>query len=318
MDCQNCALPIEEGALFCGNCGQQVRYADSHISSVLKNESRHPHMSGTEYSSFGHLIMNGGAAAAAVPRYALTTYHNHNHVKIIFALVCSLIGIVGAFFIPLVGIALGSVALVLATLATHESGRALKISALILSVLAILAGLGVWVHLAATNPRLHPALAQTAASAAPAGNAVTSLRVTTPCYSVSFPVALNIYNAQGSCEMNAYNGASLAKSSNVYKVLSSSSTIVTESNFLTVTKKAVDNDIKQNLPGFLIQSEGLGSFAGSPAYYVNAANAQEGVAIEEGAVLHSSAAGTNLFVLVHVTFGKSTNLTPLEKSWVWK
>jgi hypothetical protein len=233
-------------------------------------------------------------------------------------LVCGILGIVGALFIPLIGIVLGITGIVLATLATSASGRALKITGLIVSIGALLASLGVWVYVANENPRLHPAAAQKAAAVQSSGSATTAVALTTPCYSLRFPVELNIDNATKSCDMDAYNGKALTSSTNVYKVLTSMDTNITAASFPTIAKKAIQTDVSENLPGYAVSSEGAGMFAGSQAYFVNATNSSSGIAVEEAAVLHSSAIGPGLFVLIHITFGTSTNLGVLESNWQWK
>jgi hypothetical protein len=168
------------------------------------------------------------------------------------------------------------------------------------------------------NPKLHPQAAQKAAAVNSSADAITEIGLMTPCYSLKFSVELNVDNAKGSCEMDAYNGSSLEGSSNVYKVLTSVSNTITSANFTTIAQKAIQTDVAENLPGFVISGQGTGTFAGSQAYFVNAADASSGVAVEEAAVLHSSAAGPGLFVLVHITFGGSTNLSALERNWQWK
>jgi hypothetical protein len=320
MDCPNCGQPVDATAIYCGNCGHPLQQAQTNpvaavtspIASVISQTST----TSQEFEAFGHLATGG--AATAVPSYAIDTTHTHNHLKVILSMVLGLLGIAGAFFIPLLGIAFGITGIILATTATHASGRWLKICALFASIVALLCGLAVWAYIASNNPRLHPAAAQKAAVANSSANAVTSLNLSTPCYSITFPEQLNVENTGGSCVMDAFNGSSLEASSNVYKVLATTSTTITSVNFSAIAKKALENDVAENLPGFTITSEGGGTFASSQAYFINAADSTSDVAVEEGAVMHSSAAGPELYILVHITFGTSANLSGLENNWQWK
>jgi hypothetical protein len=314
MDCPKCGQPVEAGAVFCGNCGQQIASSDSPIASVLASSNTTPSV--PAFSSLDSVATGG--SVLAVPAYARDAIHVHSHVKVTLALALGIFGIVGALLYPVVGIALGIIGLILATTARGLTTKKFKITAIIVSAVALLTALGVAAYSSDHNPRLHPALAQKAATVQSSGTAVTAIRLTTPCYSLTFPGQLNIDNATGSCEMDAYNGSSLASSSNVYKVLTSTVSHITQSNFTTVAQKALESDVAENLPGFTISSEGGGMFSGSPAYYVNAANTSHGIAVEEAAVLHSSASGTSLFVLVHGTFGTTTNLSALESKWQWE
>jgi hypothetical protein len=313
MNCPRCGQPIAEAALFCGNCGLQLPQAVSPIANVLQRSTE---QSPATYASFGHMATSGGVFAA--PAYAVTSNHVHNHVKIVLALVAGCIGIIGAAFIPILGIGLGITGLVLATTASRASGRGLKIAAIILASIAVLAGLGVWGYVASKNPRLHPGQTQKTVAAAASAHAVTESALSTPCYSFTLPTSLNITNTSGSCQMNAFNGTTLATSSNVYKVLISQDNGVTTTNFNGIAKKALEDDITENLPGFMITGEGSGTFSNSPAYYLTANDISDGVAVEEATVLHSSATGAGVYVLVHITFGTSTNLNTLDKSWQWK
>jgi membrane protein implicated in regulation of membrane protease activity len=310
LDCPNCGQPVDAGALFCGNCGQALQAAHSPIAQAVEQDAAKPN----DYASFGQLATIG----AAVPAYAISQTHVHNHVKVILALVFGILAIAGGLFIPIIGLVLGIAGTVLATTATHASGKWLKITALVVSIIGLLTALGVWAYVANTNPKSHPEEAQKAAVVGSSANAVTEIGLTTPCYAVSFPLKLNVANSRGSCEMNAYNGSSMEASTNVYKVLTSTSATITATNFTVIAEKALQTDIAENLPGFTIYGQGSGTFAGSQAYFINAANSSSGIAVEEAAVLHSSAAGPGLFVLVHLTFGTSTNLSALESNWQWK
>ncbi len=93
---------------------------------------------------------------------------------------------------------------------------------------------------------------------------------------------------------------------------------------MPAAKTAIEKDVATNLPGFTINNESVGEFAGAPGYFVNASDQSKGVAYMEAAVLHSSsatgggAARDNVFVFVHAVTGSHTDLTKLETAWRWK
>ncbi len=362
--CPNCAQPLDTGATFCGNCGQQITQGSlpaappvapgpqtmappqvqsqpqvtpsviqppqgmvppppaiqaqptpsSPIAQVMNNQmGQNP----TGYAPAGVQPMAAGWGMAALPSYALATTHPHN-TKMTLAIVFGALGIVGALFIPLIGIAFGITAAVLTTTSHTAVGRGLKITGIILSVLAILAGLGSWVYVVAHDPKLQSTTStSSAASSPPSSTSVSTATVTTPCYTVTFASNLNVENQSGSCEMNAYDGSSLASSSNIYKVLVTSAPTVTAANLPTIAKSAIEKDISTNLPGFSVTNEASGQFASSPDYEVKAANSSN-VAVVEAAVIHSSSGGNNFFTLVHAENGSTTDLSGIENGWQWQ
>jgi protease PrsW len=255
------------------------------------------------------------AEGRAVARLALPLHARH-HVKLVLAIIFGGIGIAVALFVPLLAIILGIAAAVLVTTASAGAGRAIKITGLTLASLAILAGLAAWVYVVVHDPRLHTSLvaSQTQPAGASSRSAVT---VNTPCYDVTFAGQLTVENQPGSCELNAYNGSSLAGSSNVYKILTSNAPALTAAAFPALAKAAIEKDVSANLPGYTITGETPGQFAGSPDYVVNTASTAN-VTVVEAAVLHSSADDNNFFILVHATRGSKTDLSGLERGWQWK
>jgi uncharacterized membrane protein len=314
--CPNCGQQLDPGAAFCGNCGQAISLpasAASPIARVLENQA------GPQLVSYHPITVQPLPAAAGntagLPSYAVAVNPSHHHVKLALAVVAGLLGIGAALFIPILAIALGITGIVLATTVPSIAGRLVKLAGITLAALAILAGLAAWVYIAVHDPRLKAVLATTQAQ--PAGNSRSAVTVTTPCYSVTFAGQLNVENQKGSCELNAYNGNSLESSTNLYKVLTSSAPTLTSVAFPGLAKSAIEKDVSENLPGFMITGENLGQFAGSPAYVVTTAN-KSNVAVVEAAILHPSTGGNNFFVLVHASQGGSANLSSMEQGWQWK
>jgi hypothetical protein len=284
MTCPNCHQITEDGAAFCGNCGQPL---------VL-------------------------ATAATATAYALANPAQHSgETKALLALLLGLAGIVGAlFFIP-VGLALGIAGLVMGTMSRSSPKRGLSTAGLVFSSLAILASLASWTYAIRHDSKFSQSASSDAAPGV-AAPAVAASDISTPCYSAGFVSELNVSNGSDSCDMSAFNGTTLDTSTNAYKIYADTSQNVNSNDYAGIFKPALEKDVSTNLPGFTIDSEGLGNFAGSPAYIVNSSDKVDGVAVVEAAVLHQAGPGENVFILVHAVSGPAADLTTLESQWQWK
>jgi fumarate reductase subunit D len=296
MNCSNCQLPLDEGAAFCGNCGYPVHYR------------------GKNHGLSAPIAHAGATAVAAqMPAYALAKPAFHSgEIKAILSLLFGVVGIVGALLTVLVGLVFGIIGLVLGTMAHRTIRHRLSMVGSVLSTLAILVNLVVWGYL------VQHAQQAKRASLAAGSQTVASATLDTPCYHTGFVDQLNISNAAGSCDMNAFNGPTAADSTDAYKVLSDQVALVTENNFETFAQRAIEKDVQVNLPSFTIQSERYTAFAGSPAYVVTTHDTSRDVAVVEAAVLHESSNGSNVFVLVHATGGAPADLNTIEGQWQWK
>jgi uncharacterized Zn finger protein (UPF0148 family) len=338
--CPNCDQSLDQGALFCGNCGQRVirvKTDDIDLDDIvvpkragyaqdkkLKQETPLISLKNNDQKMNASLpgnqpLVNYIAAAATqasvkpLPAYAIAYPHPKQHHAAI-ALALGIIGIGAGLIVAILGIFLGIAGIILSTTSYKKSSKGLKISSLTVSVLALLVGIGVWVHAVSTDPGDH----SQKVVEAPTANGISVFSVTTPCYSVGFSTELNVNNLKGSCAMNAYNGASVSSSTDIYKVLTNHVSGLNQSNFAALTKKAIESDISKNLPGFNIFSESATQFAGDRAYYVQATDSVQNVAIiEEGILSSSKSSPDNLFVIVHVTEGSSTSLSNLQNTWQW-
>jgi len=332
MNCQNCNEVIEAGAAFCGNCGQPFRSATvmppapppnpaasitnipvavSPIAQVWQNQ---PAIAENPQP------LNGPFAAAAegVPGYALATPAQHTgEQKALLALLFGVAGIVGALFMAIIGLALGIAGLVMGTMSRSGTKRGLSTAGLFISSLAILASLAVWTYAIKHDPALQQSASQPTSHNVTAP-AVSASDLSTPCYSAGFVDKLNVSNSPNSCDMNAFNGSSLDTSTNAYKVYADQSSAANTNNFTSIVKPALEKDVKDSLPGFIVDREQAAQFAGSPAYIINTSDNAQGVALVEAAVLHPIGNGENIFILVHAAAGRTTDLSTLEAQWQWK
>jgi hypothetical protein len=284
MNCPNCQEPVEDGAAFCGSCGQPLA-------------GRHD-------------------MTAAVPGYALAVPSRHaGETKALLSFLFGTIGIIGSVFIALFGLVLGVAGLIMGTLSRASPKHVLSTLGLIASSLSILAGLAVWVYAANHDSKLDRGPAS--ATQTPAVT-TTASGLATPCYSFNFVDSLQISNNKVNCDMQAFNGRTFAASSDVYKIYASRSRATTVSGFNALAKKALETDVKTNLKGFTLAREQVTTFAGSPAYVVNAVDDVHHIAVIEAAVFHQSPTGENTFIILHANSGATSDLQVLESQWQWK
>lgn len=286
MECPRCHEPVETDAAFCGNCGQQLTAAEG----------------------------ASGADLAAVPAYALAAPTQHaGEMQSLLVLLAGVTGMIGALFVPLVGLSLGTAGLIMGTVYRRSSPRRrLNTAGLGFAAVATLLALGTWAYAYNHEARLK----QQAASPA-AANAATA-ELSTPCYSLSFIDRLNVASRSGSCDVSAFNGNTLNTSTNAYKIYASRAAALNTASFTSLAKQALEKDVKINLPEFTIDTQRVSGFAGSPAYTINASNKSQGVAVVETAVYHPVKSGPNVFILVHAVNGETADLHLVEGQWQWK
>lgn len=274
MDCPNCQEPVEPAAKFCGNCGQPLKWSRSSVAIAREAALANPARLGENQAVLSVLL---GAA-----------------------------GLAGAAFMAVFGLGLGLAGLVLGSLSLSKAKHKLNVAGVILSALAVVAGLAVWTY--AVN---HDKTVQASMAASR-----TADNLSTACYSLGFANKLNV--SQAGCDMRAYNGPDLGNSTEAYKVYANQTSLQDAASFTRQAKQALEKDVKTSLAGYSIVSEGVGAFAGSPDYQVVATDKIHGVSVAEAAVYHPVKTGDNVFILVHAMAGQSANFTTLEAEWQWK
>ncbi|HEY1645534.1 MAG TPA: zinc ribbon domain-containing protein [Candidatus Saccharimonadales bacterium] len=296
--CRSCNEEIEDGAVYCGNCGVKLTRG-SLAKQVYENGS----------ATTTAIALN--PASPNIPAYATNHDHHKQHWAAL-ALAFGILAVCGGLLIPILGVSFAVIGIVLSTSSLRITHGWLKSSGLIVPVIALLFSLGVYVNALNHSPKVQEA------NQAATSDGVATISVTTPCYTLTFGSELNVNNSSGSCSMNAYNGTALGNSSSIFKVVASQTTNVSITNFDSLAKQAIETDISKNLPGFSITSEQSNLFDGSPAYIIQAYNQSSNVAFSEEVILHSTSSGKdNYFDIVHATNGQSASLANLQKTWQW-
>lgn len=303
MNCPNCSQTVEAGAAYCGNCGQPLQ--KSRPLARFRNRGSQP-------------PAQIALAPAGAPAYTLPVAAQQlGEMRAMVSVLLGITGIVGGLFMAIFGLLLGVSGLIAGTWARTTYRRGLSMAGLIFSSLAILVGLAVWIYAVQHDPRFNQGASKTGHSRSTTP-AVAADNLNTPCYSAGFIDELNVTNSPDSCDMNAYNGQTLSSSTNAYKVYADTTQIASANNFMTLAKQALEKDVRQNLAGFEVDNQRVGSFAGAPAYIINASDRANNVTVVEAAVMRQVSNGQNVFILVHAASGTATDLDILESEWQWK
>lgn len=305
MNCLRCQQPIENGASFCGNCGQAL----SQIGQVMQNQQVAAQQAPTAHLPNRPAMASPGGQA--VPTYAIATpAQSKGEMKAVLSIIFGLLGVAGGLIIPLVGFIFCFTGFVLATLAWNSPRRSLSIIGLVLSLVALTSSVGMTAYVWQNKTNK--------SSMGSSATASGSLSVSTPCYSAGFGSQLNVDNTEDSCDMAAFNKDTFANSTEGYKVYAQSSQVVNEANVAEFGKSAIEKDLQTNLSGYKTVSSDAIRFAGSPGYAVKAENPKDGISIVEAVVFHETDNGKNLFVIVHADSLVKADLAKLEKDWRWK
>jgi hypothetical protein len=265
-------------------------------------------------SAYGVPAYSGQAAALSIQPYAIAASKTSN-IKGILALVFGLMSMVSSILIPIVGLIFALAAIVLASISLSKRKRGLAMAGLVTGILGLLVGIALIAHNVqnmATSKTDGTQKSNTLNSA----TTTTSSDLVTPCYSFTLDSKQTIQNNSGSCDSNIFTGNSIETSDEFYRVLGVTASSLNSSNFMSIAKSGIEKDLTESEPNAQIISEQPTTFAGSPAYTVDAKGS--GYVLSESAVFHTTSNGENFFVVVHANSGSDVSLTTLEKDWKWQ
>jgi hypothetical protein len=322
MNCPRCSEDVEAGALYCGNCGFHMPAAESNQASVpLPPSSSVP----LPPSSEGQVPLSVQPDAGQPPLPPIPSYAVVNPVKqkaegrTTLGLVLSVLSVPGAI-IPFIGGALAVCGLVISTSSRGAlAKKSMSNLAVAFAALGLIASVGSYVYnINQYNDRQTAGDNSITQMTKERGDDVVSTTkvLDTPCYRTSVPAVANASSPGEGCSSQAYNAATLDASTNAYNLQAVTQANLTAENLATAGKEVAGSYLTSSLPGFSVTSQQSGTFAGSPAYYINAKNAQS-VTVEMAIVVRKVAHGENVFVLVHAVNGQA-DLSVIEQSWEWK
>lgn len=281
--CPNCNEPIEEGAIFCGNCGHRLMTQTPQTSGQIGN----------------------------VPTYSKFRIYHRKHWPA-YSVIFGIVGIASSLFIPIVGLVIGIVSIILSTSSIKEkNNKKYRISGLIIGIIAVIIAI-LSIVISVNHKDLY--------NNAPSSSTNSSIYVTTPCYEIRFSTLFNFSNTnKNSCNTIAYYGPSLRQANQLYKIEATYSPSFNPTNLNTMADNAITADMATNLKGFQIISKHSTTFDNSDAYYIIADNPKSGLSVIEEIVYHPSVkTNYNIFVIVRSEFSKTINLNALKKAFVWK
>lgn len=236
---------------------------------------------------------------------------NHQNGFAIAAFVISALGLIG-WIIPIVGLPLGIIAIVFASISIHSRKRVFAIVGMILATITILLSIGNWVY--AANKFLSEQNTNKTYTNQQSNNTSFSTKpINSPCYTANIPEGLTISQATGSCTFQATNQTT----GELYVVKNLSVDNLSVTNLDYYAKKDIKS-IVDLLPGSSISSQYSTKFSKSPAYeFKLAGTAGEAATID---YIFKTTPNGNMTIVMHSQNSSSAdhNLNNIQSNWVWK
>src|ERR1039458_4839704 len=109
MECPNCHQPVEDGAVFCGNCGQPMAAPSSPVttSPIAQVMQNMPPANLNQQAAPPLIAIGATGLHGVVPTYALATPAQRGAAtKTLITILAGIVGLIGALFIPLIALVL--------------------------------------------------------------------------------------------------------------------------------------------------------------------------------------------------------------------
>lgn len=291
----------------------------SPIANAMQNSGGAPYGPGVQSGPFATPAM---ASAGAVPGYAVANPEQHKtETKAMIALILGILSIPGAI-VPLVGLVLATSAFILAAIS-----RPKLVKKRMATLAFVFAGIGLLATAAAFAYNFNTLRNQAAGNNsgetsgiapadADAASGVSGKVADTACYSVVIPDFPTVDTVADSCSFEAYNKSSMTTSTDGLLVSAISNPEVTEAKLKQVGEQIADEYVASGYQGVKVASQGLGTVLDSPAYIIKANF--DGGKIHMAVVLHPTAHGENVFIMVHATESGEADIAKFTKSWEWR
>jgi len=323
MNCPKCDEVVEPDAQFCGNCGQQ-------LSNGLNKGSNETPVSSNQSVAEPAQVTSSGQASPA-PAYALVNPKRQKaESQSMTALLLGILSIPGAI-ISVIGLVLAVCGLIMATsVRSGVTKKALNNVAISFGVLGVVASLASAVFgYVYTGKQSAAQKDETSASSGSAGSpsgddtvveVATNKLVDTPCYRLTMPsTTLGVIDAvAGNCSAQARSDESFELSGTLFAVDAASNTQVNAANLAETAQRIVGRNAGLLLPGYSVTTERAATFAGSPAYIVDAVQTGGRSSVQLAVVLHAVKHGENIFVIGYGADQAGADVLQFEKGWEWK
>ena len=207
--CPHCGEPTEQGAAFCGNCGQPLAIGQTASASFVNNPQplagqQSPIAQVLENQQSNPVPLPGNMAPALagvpnMPAYAKEYADpgaRKGEIEATIGLLCGVVAIPAALFIPILALGLGGTGIVLGTIGRSKYKHTLSLMAVILPVIGILAGFAVFGIAASSSSATRLAQGNVGSSS------TNMVMVDTPCYDVKIDGGLKHYTPSN-CNFDA-------------------------------------------------------------------------------------------------------------------
>jgi hypothetical protein len=305
LNCQNCGEEIEPGAAFCGNCGHPV------VGTNPAPQATTPNITQAPVAESVPVVQPPQAQPIPAAPY-IQPVRQSGETMAIVALIVAVLALPLALF-PVFGLILGGVGLALSIQSRIKIKRTLNLVGVVFGCLAIVLSIGVWgLGAVYEEENQNKAVVAKDKQTVPANQVTDSQSLSTPCYKMSVGLEFDIDNNSGSCNTVAQHN----KNNEIYVVESAPSGRVTSDNFASISEQALEGAISSQVTNSVITGKRNGTFSGAQAFYMTAHDDQGGYA-DMAAVLHVGTAGSNYYVIGHISDDPAVNLRDLETSWQW-
>jgi hypothetical protein len=264
-------------------------------------------------SNFTTPVIAGNQNIAANPAYNPAVTDG----KLVNAKIMAIIGLCAGFLglllilikpIPFLIMAFGLLGLALCTISRSKLKNVLSIVGIVVSALALVAGLALWVY-AVIQYQKSQTTGVSNSSVSTSQNSSLLTPILTPCFNVKIDSGLNNYSPSG-CSFDS------ASTNEEFTVGGNSIPTLTTANFSQLAKKMLANGASDG--NATISSEKASQFAGSPAEIAymtsNGVNPSNLIA----AVVFHQTKVDNIFLIIRVEkISQVPTFGPLESTWQW-